>query len=128
MDILYKWFLLWYRFLSLCLDLTPTTNIPQNHVNTKKPNSSQTLPGKISVSNVKRNCKASDFRCHNRNCIPAQHMCNGVNDCEDNSDESRCQGTLKLQLRIWIRQYRSLPCNISNRYLPLKWFDEINVG
>ncbi|XP_078069987.1 low-density lipoprotein receptor-related protein 1-like [Mustelus asterias] len=33
-------------------------------------------------------CRASDFMCHNRQCIPRRWLCDGNADCKDGSDES----------------------------------------
>ena len=38
-------------------------------------------------------CAVGRFLCANENCIPEEDMCNGVDDCDDNSDETTiCSG------------------------------------
>lgn len=32
-------------------------------------------------------CRRSEFACKNSQCINLDHFCNGVEDCEDHSDE-----------------------------------------
>ena len=34
-------------------------------------------------------CREGEFQCFNGNCIPQSAMCDGIDDCGDNSDE-RC--------------------------------------
>nr|AZN28756.1 vitellogenin receptor [Colaphellus bowringi] len=34
-------------------------------------------------------CMEGEFRCHNRKCIPVQWMCDGIDDCGDNSEETK---------------------------------------
>ena len=40
-------------------------------------------------------CGPHEFQCRNEMCISADFVCNGVNDCFDNSDELDC-GKLKM--------------------------------
>ena len=39
-------------------------------------------------------CEKKNFLCANGNCIPKNKLCNGYDDCNDNSDETTiCTGT-----------------------------------
>ena len=45
------------------------------------------------------NCPSHAFLCANNECIPSSKVCNGVSDCEDNSDETRiCKGKITVAL------------------------------
>ncbi|XP_076235490.1 low-density lipoprotein receptor isoform X1 [Calliopsis andreniformis] len=48
-------------------------------------------------STASRACTLRQFRCANGNCIPLSWVCDGTDDCEDNSDETHkeCKGTPK---------------------------------
>ena len=35
-------------------------------------------------------CSSSQFRCNNGFCTSSDNVCNGYNDCGDNSDEVKC--------------------------------------
>ncbi|XP_074647198.1 neurotrypsin-like [Tubulanus polymorphus] len=37
-----------------------------------------------------RGCKNDEFQCKNKNCVPVSFVCDGDNDCLDNSDEKSC--------------------------------------
>ena len=40
-------------------------------------------------------CLMNQFQCDNQNCVPRSTLCNGRDDCGDNSDETQdCIGTL----------------------------------
>ena len=32
-------------------------------------------------------CRLNQFKCDNKNCVPRSFLCNGRDDCGDNSDE-----------------------------------------
>ena len=36
------------------------------------------------------NCDSDEFTCDNGECEPQSHVCDGYDDCGDNSDEERC--------------------------------------
>ena len=38
----------------------------------------------------RRNCTSEEFRCHDGGCILKQHRCDHDFDCNDGSDESKC--------------------------------------
>ncbi len=37
-------------------------------------------------------CSSAEFECNNGNCISQLLVCNDVNSCGDNSDETNCGG------------------------------------
>ena len=38
-------------------------------------------------------CPVNSFRCNNKRCIQISRVCDGTNDCQDNSDEEEgCHG------------------------------------
>ena len=37
----------------------------------------------------KGNCSIGYYRCSNKRCVPNNKVCNGINDCLDNSDEMK---------------------------------------
>lgn len=41
-------------------------------------------------------CKKDEFYCQNRHCIYKEFLCNGVDDCGDNSDENNCNLSSKF--------------------------------
>ena len=38
-------------------------------------------------------CDQNNFVCDNKHCIPNEFVCNGLDDCDDNSDEMNCDKT-----------------------------------
>ena len=40
-------------------------------------------------------CPSTKFKCSNGLCIDTAYVCDGYNDCRDNSDESNCSKCLK---------------------------------
>ncbi|CAL4163118.1 unnamed protein product, partial [Meganyctiphanes norvegica] len=55
----------------------------------KKPNN---CPGSSHRAGV-RDCRETEFKCGNGNCIPKSWICDGANDCRDNTDEAVGQCT-----------------------------------
>ena len=37
------------------------------------------------------NCSLNQFTCDNGRCISDRYLCDGYNDCRDNSDEDGCK-------------------------------------
>ena len=38
-----------------------------------------------------RKCPQGQFQCQNKNCIQTTNICDGIDDCEDRSDELHCR-------------------------------------
>ena len=52
-------------------------------------------------------CPLHSFMCANDDCIPASRVCDGIADCEDNSDEMHvCKGKLHTSMHIPMHQLR----------------------
>ena len=64
---------------------TPGCNIPQ----VTGPPIIYTTPNKLPNSTPKP-CPIGQYTCNNGQCIGQTKACNGINDCRDGSDESRC--------------------------------------
>ncbi len=47
-------------------------------------------------------CSPGHFTCRNQKCIDVEWVCDGDNDCGDDSDELDC-GQLKTFLHFWCR-------------------------
>ena len=46
-------------------------------------------------------CPLDGFRCHNETCVPYSRICDGNDDCPDNSDETEgCSGTFIMHYLI----------------------------
>jgi len=43
-------------------------------------------------------CNVYEATCGNRRCIPRSYLCDGKNDCGDNSDEAGCGRKFKFLL------------------------------
>ena len=41
-------------------------------------------------------CTQRQYRCDNGNCVRGSDVCNGDNNCGDNSDEMQCGGGIDL--------------------------------
>ena len=41
-------------------------------------------------------CPEHFFRCENENCLDLSFVCNGIDDCQDDSDEDNCETDLEL--------------------------------
>ncbi|GBN00823.1 hypothetical protein AVEN_208718-1 [Araneus ventricosus] len=64
-------------------------------------------------------CSFDQYRCLNNKCVQRTEMCNGRNDCGDNSDETYCSH------RGNCPTHRSFFCGKNNNYVdrcfPLSW-------
>ncbi|XP_046589799.1 modular serine protease isoform X3 [Neodiprion lecontei] len=38
-----------------------------------------------------KKCRGNQYTCQNRECVPRNARCNGINECQDGSDENNCQ-------------------------------------
>ena len=43
-------------------------------------------------------CLAGYFQCSSKKCVNAHWVCDGDNDCGDNSDETGCKGKFHLSI------------------------------
>ncbi len=43
-------------------------------------------------------CRPEEFRCNNNRCLFKRWVCDGENDCGDNSDEINCGKTKMIDL------------------------------
>ena len=59
----------------------------------------------------------NQYGCKNGTCIPIKWACDGVNDCGDNSDESRHCKTGNFYYHLIIR----------NMFLPFYWLNNISL-
>ena len=50
-----------------------------------------------------------EYPCANGKCIPESFMCNGKNDCGDNSDEE--QGCVRTKIIILLKKIRKCSSN-----------------
>lgn len=55
-------------------------------------------------------CGLHAFRCKNKRCVPKSSICDGVNDCEDNSDESACSTHHKCNPKTEFQCERDMFC------------------
>ncbi len=62
--------------LNCCISLSPTIDINTYH---------------ISLYICQDTCSEMEFQCGNGTCIPADQMCNNVDNCGDASDEIGCK-------------------------------------
>ena len=58
-----------------------------------------------------KSCKGDEFTCNNKRCIRRTWVCDGENDCQDNSDEEKylCTTTVMPNCRSY-----EIPCRSSN--------------
>lgn len=51
------------------------------------------MSGFLLTLGSKTNCSDDQFECMNGLCIPLEWLCDGDNDCRDNSEELNCTRT-----------------------------------
>ncbi|XP_077332853.1 complement factor I isoform X3 [Lithobates pipiens] len=61
----------------------------------KKDTASENLWAAVNCYKEKRDCTDDEFTCVNGKCIPADHACNGADNCGDLSDELCCSSCRK---------------------------------
>lgn len=44
-------------------------------------------------------CSEGKFECDNKRCIAERFVCDGDNDCKDNSDEKNCSKSLQHEMK-----------------------------
>ena len=49
-------------------------------------------------------CSENKFVCQNGKCIPSAYVCNGENDCGDNSDEEMTNCTSNIDIKINLKK------------------------
>ncbi|KAI5710365.1 hypothetical protein M8J75_008022 [Diaphorina citri] len=72
-------------------------------------------------------CKKTEFRCNNGRCIPQAWVCEGEDDCKDNSDETakECHEMQTVFVRIVLRKEQRCN-NFSELFAGLQDFPVVN--
>ena len=67
----------------------------------------QFLPTALLYLVLFTDCDASSFPCLNEKCLPKHMLCDGIQDCEDSSDEKELCGMNTLYLKLLCIRVRS---------------------
>ncbi|KAG1678691.1 Prolow-density lipoprotein receptor-related protein 1 [Nymphon striatum] len=62
--------------------------IQSREVCSRRPNFDEPLPPRY--NDYETTCTPTQYKCKNNKCIPHNWLCDGGNDCGDNSDEEQC--------------------------------------
>ncbi|XP_046333619.1 low-density lipoprotein receptor-related protein-like [Haliotis rufescens] len=71
------------------------SNVAQFQYRTSSPNTAGKKLSVIITSfnlGINGTCASIEYQCANKLCIPKDLLCNGYNECSDNSDENDCSG------------------------------------
>ncbi|KAM9793487.1 uncharacterized protein ACBT44_017953 isoform 4-T4 [Syngnathus typhle] len=82
-------------------DTRMTTTSPENGRQNRPPLPARTQPP------IKPSCTSPSFLCPDSTCIPPTHICDGVKDCSDGSDEKTCLKRCKNKSDFLCKDRRS---------------------
>ena len=75
-------------------------------------------------------CSEDFFKCENENCLDLSFVCNGIDDCQDDSDEDNCETDLELNTTAskTFTQIGSALNNIKKEIILIKDFFETDYS